>query len=241
MPSTCLQHREAPAPGPCPTRAAAPNTQAPCPMCPATSAHSPSVMGARRGLTSQGPSSRDFPGSPTSSLAPREAASRPAFPLRPCPSCRLSSQGPAPWESPALIPSRRQPPGCPSVAPALAWSPDSMGPPEGQWRGWAGWCQKARGQGRPHRTALSQGRLAHMGTPAPGRAPPTWLGQRHDPWEVAARGPQGAVRTEVGRVGRVTRSDWRLVPLPRGLGKVSLPRGLGRPDARPPPAGEGAP
>lgn len=210
MPSTCFQHREAPAlhVRPLPThRLHAPGAQ-------------PLVPTARHGLTSQGPSSRVLLGSPTSSLPrpPQEAASGPAFPLRPCLSCRFSSQGPAPWEPPALIPSCGQPPGCPSVAPALLWSPDSMGPLEGQRRGeGAGWCQEARGQGRPHRTALCQGQPAHTGTPAPGRAPPTWLGQRHDPWEVAARGPQGAVWTEVARV---TVSDQRLVPLPRGLGKA---------------------
>lgn len=108
MPSTCLQHREAPAPGPCPTRAAAPNTQAPCPMCPATSAHSPSAMGARRGLTSQDPSSRDFPGSPTSSLAPGKRLPGPPF---------LSDR-----VRPAGSVHRAQPPGSPRPSSPAAGS-----------------------------------------------------------------------------------------------------------------------
>lgn len=92
-----------------------------------------------------------------------------------------------------------------------------MGPLEGQWQGrgrvvLGGWG----GRDAPQGLHSAKGSWAHTGTPAPGRAPHTWLSrQRHDPWEVAQSGPQGAVWTEVGRV---TVSDQRLVPLP-GLGK----------------------
>ena len=102
--------------------------------------------------------------------------------LRHCPSCRFSSQGPAPRGAPGPHP---QPWAASQMSLCgLLWNgaPTLWGPRRAS-RG-AGRCQKARGQGCPCRTTLGQAWLAHTGTLRPGepRLPGLESGMTRGKW-----------------------------------------------------------